>query len=54
MWNSRDLLLTFVRVVGLDATTLRANLAIRFGVILCKGWRGNWTWADAPSRCFDP
>jgi transposase len=45
----RDQLLTFLRVPGVDAANWRAELAIRFGVILRKVWGGNRTWAGA--RC---
>jgi transposase len=34
LWNHRDDLFTFLRQPGLDATNWRAELAIRFGVIL--------------------
>jgi hypothetical protein len=37
LWNHRDELFTFLRRPGLDATNWRAELAIRFGVILRKG-----------------
>src|SRR5205085_957145 len=36
LWNHRDDLLTFLKHPGLDATNWRAELAIRFGVILRK------------------
>src|SRR5262245_49478128 len=36
LWAHRDQLLTFLRQPGLDATSWRAELAIRFGVILRK------------------
>ena len=45
MWAHRDDLFTFLRQPGLDATNWRAELAIRFGVILRKVWGGNRTWA---------
>src|SRR5580693_1907882 len=35
---------------GLDATNWRAELAIRFGVILRKVWGGNRTWAGARAQ----
>ena len=36
LWNHRHELFTFLREPGLDATNWRAELAIRFGVILRK------------------
>ncbi|HLN29596.1 MAG TPA: hypothetical protein VK395_17745 [Gemmataceae bacterium] len=36
LWAHRDDLFTFLRQPGLDATDWRAELAIRFGVILRK------------------
>ena len=45
LWAHRDDLFTFLRQPGLDATNWRAELAIRFGVILRKVWGGNRTWA---------
>jgi transposase len=45
LWAHRDDLFTFLRRPGLDATNWRAELAIRFAVILRKVWRGNRTWA---------
>ena len=41
---------TFLRQPGLDATNWRAELAIRFGVILRKVWGGNRTWAGAQAQ----
>ena len=38
LWDHRDDLFTFLRQPGLDATNWRAELAIRFGVILRKVW----------------
>src|SRR5262249_55855193 len=38
------------RQPGLDATNWRAELAIRFGVILRKVWGGNRTWAGARAQ----
>jgi transposase len=35
---------------GLDATNWRAELAIRFGVILRKVWGGSRTWAGARAQ----
>ena len=43
LWVHRDDLFTFLRQPGLDATTWRAELAIRFGVILRKVWGGSRT-----------
>ena len=48
LWKHRDDLFTFLRQPGLDATNWRAELAIRFGVILRKVWGGSRTWAGAP------
>jgi transposase len=47
LWAHRDDLFTFLRQPGLDATNWRAELAIRFGVILRKVWGGSRTWAGA-------
>src|SRR5262245_25200666 len=41
LWAHRDDLFTFLRQPGLDATNWRAELAIRFGVILRKAWGGS-------------
>jgi hypothetical protein len=41
LWAHRDDLFTFLRQPGLDATNWRAELAIRFGVILRKVWGGS-------------
>jgi transposase len=46
----RDDLFTFLRKLGLDATNRRAELAIRFGVILHKVWGGSRTWAGARAQ----
>jgi transposase len=43
LWTHRDDLFTFLRQPGLDATNWRAELAIRFGVILRKVWGGSRT-----------
>jgi hypothetical protein len=40
LWAHRDDRFTFLRQPGLDATNWRAELAIRFGVILRKVWGG--------------
>ena len=50
LWNHLDDLLTFLEFPGLDATNWRAELAIRFGVILRKVWGGNRTWAGARAQ----
>src|SRR5262249_14986999 len=47
LWNHREELFTFLRQPGLDATNWRAELAIRFGVILRKVWGGSRTWEGA-------
>jgi hypothetical protein len=43
-------LFTFLRQPGLDATNWRAELAIRFGVILRKVRGGSRTWAGQQGR----
>ena len=50
LWNHKDELLTFLQFPGLDATNWRAELAIRFGVILRKVWGGNRTWLGARAQ----
>jgi transposase len=50
LWNHRDDLFTFLHQPGLDATNWRAELAIRFGVILRKVWGGNRTWVGARAQ----
>jgi transposase len=50
LWNHINELFTFLRHPGLDATNWRAELAIRFGVILRKVWGGNRTWAGAQAQ----
>jgi transposase len=50
LWNHRDDLFTFLRQPGLDATNGRAELAIRFGVLLRKVWGGSQTWAGARAQ----
>jgi transposase len=50
LWNHLDQLLTFLTMPGLDATNWRAELAIRFGVILRKVWGGNRTWVGARAQ----
>jgi transposase len=47
LWAHRNDLFTFLRQPGLDATNWRAELAIRFGVILRKVWGGSRTWTGA-------
>jgi transposase len=43
-------LLTFLEIPGLDATNWRAELAMRFGVILRKVWGGSRTWRGARAQ----
>jgi len=50
LWNHRDDLFTFLAYPGLDASNWRAELAIRFGVILRKTWGGNRTWTGARAQ----
>jgi transposase len=50
LWNHRDELFTFLYQPGLDATNWRAELAIRFGVILRKVWGGSRTWVGARAQ----
>jgi transposase len=50
LWAHRDDRFTFLRPPGLDATNWRAELAIRFGVLLRKVWGGNRTWAGARAQ----
>jgi transposase len=50
IWNRRDDLFTFLDQAGLDATNWRAELAIRFGVILRKVWGGSRTWEGARAQ----
>jgi transposase len=50
LWAHRDDLFTFLRQPGLDATNWRAELAIRFGVLLRKVWGGSRTWAGARAQ----
>jgi transposase len=50
LWAHRDDLFTFLRQPGLDATNWRAELALRFGVILRKVWGGSRTWAGARAQ----
>jgi transposase len=50
LWAHRDELFTFLCQPGLDATHWRAELAIRFGVILCKVWGGSRAWAGARAQ----
>jgi transposase len=50
LWDHHDDLFTFLRQPGLDATTWRPELAIRFGVILRKVWGGSRTWAGARAQ----
>jgi transposase len=50
LWAHREDLFTFLAQPGLDATNWRAELAIRFGVILRKVWGGSRTWAGARAQ----
>ena len=50
LWAHRADLFTFLHQPGLDATNWRAELAIRFGVILRKVWGGSRTWAGARAQ----
>jgi transposase len=50
LWEHRDQLFTFLHFPGLDATNWRAELAIRFAVILRKVWGGNRTWVGAHAQ----
>jgi transposase len=50
VWSHRDDLFTLLRHPGLDATNRRAELAIRFGMILRKVWGGSRTWAGARAQ----
>jgi transposase len=50
LWAHQDDLFTFLRQPGLDATNWRAELAIRFGVLLRKVWGGSRTWVGARAQ----
>jgi transposase len=50
LWAHRHYLFTFLRQPGLDATNWRAELAIRFGVLLRKVWGGGRTWVGARAQ----
>jgi hypothetical protein len=50
LWAHRDDRFAFLHSPGLDATNWRAELAIRFGVILRKVWGGSRTWAGARAQ----
>jgi transposase len=50
LWAHRDGRFTILRQPGLDATNWRAELAMRFGVILRKVWGGSRTWAGARAQ----
>src|SRR5262245_10204036 len=50
LWNHRDELFTFLHQPGLDATNWRAELAIRFGVLLHKVWGSSRTWTGARAQ----
>ena len=50
LWQHIHEFFTYLSVPGLDATNWRAELAMRFGVILRKVWGGNRTWAGANAQ----
>jgi transposase len=50
LWNHRHELFTFLLQPGLDTSYWRAELAIRFGVILRKVWGGNRTRSGARAQ----
>jgi transposase len=50
LWAHREDLFTFLRQPGLEPTNWRAELAIRFGVILRKVWGGSRTWVGARAQ----
>lgn len=50
--NHQDDLFTFLKIPGVDATNWRAELAMRFGVILRKVWGGNRTWKGARAQAI--
>jgi transposase len=50
LWQHIDQFFTFLSVPGLDATNWRAELAMRFGVILRKVWGGSRTWTGAQAQ----
>jgi transposase len=50
LWKHIDEFFTFLHTPGLDATNYRAELAIRFGVILRKVWGGSRTWVGAKAQ----
>lgn len=52
LWDHHNELLTFLEFPGLDATNWRAELAIRFGVILRKVCGGNRTWVGARAQAI--
>ncbi len=52
LWKYIDQFFTYLQVPGLDATNWRAELAMRFGVILRKVWGGNRTWAGAHAQAI--
>jgi transposase len=49
-WEHIDEFFTFLSVPRIDATNWRAELAMRFGVILRKAWGGNRTWPGAKAQ----
>ena len=50
LWDHLDDLFTFLAGPGVDATNWRAELAIRFGVILRKVWGRSRTWPGARAQ----
>jgi len=48
--NHRDDMFTFLIVPGIDATSYRAELAMRLAATLRKTWGGNRTWAGARAQ----
>jgi transposase len=50
LWKHLDDLFTFLEAGGVDATNWRAELAMRFGVILRKVWGGNRSWVGARAQ----
>jgi transposase len=50
LWKHIDDLFLFLQRPGLDATNWRAELAMRFAVILRKVWGGNRTWSGAKAQ----
>jgi len=50
LWEHSNDWFTFLHHPGLDATNWRAELAMRFAVILRKVWGGNRTWNGAKAQ----